>query len=62
MKKTLSLEAAKILVARAVQKAIELNVGAVIAENTVTAERRAMMAVFGVTTMVPLFTKNNIQA
>jgi glc operon protein GlcG len=96
MKKTLSLEAAKSLVARAAQKAIELNVGGVIAvvddgghliylerldgtmiaavnitigkavtalsfnrpgivlENTVTAERKAMMAVFGVTTMVPL--------
>jgi glc operon protein GlcG len=96
MKKILSLEAAKSLVVRAAQKAMELNVGAVIAvvddgghliclerldgtmiaavditigkavtalsfnrpgivlENTVTAERKAMMAVFGVTTMVPL--------
>lgn len=96
IKKTLSLETAKTLVARAVQKANELNVGAAIAvvdhgghlicferidgtiiasvditigkavtalsfdrpgivlENTVTDERQGMMAVFGVTTMVPL--------
>jgi glc operon protein GlcG len=96
MKKTLSLEAAKALVARAAQKAIELGVGGAIAvvddgghliclerldgtmvaaanitigkavtalsfnrpgiilENAVTAERKAMMAIFGVTTMVPL--------
>ena len=96
MKKTLSLEVAKTLVARATQKAIKLGVGAAIAvvdegghlicferldgtiiaavnitigkavtalsfnrpgivlENTVSTERKAMMAVFGVTTMVPL--------
>jgi glc operon protein GlcG len=96
MKKTLSLEAAKTLVARAAQKASELGVGAAIAvvdegghliclerldgtmvaaanitigkavtalsfdrpgivlENTVTAERKAILALSGVTTMVPL--------
>jgi glc operon protein GlcG len=96
VKRTLSLEGAKTLVARAGKKALELGVGAVTAvvddggnliclerldgtivaaanitigkaltalsfnrpgivlENTVTEERKAMMAVFGVTTMVPL--------
>ena len=96
IKKTISLEAAKTLVTRAVQKATELGVGAAVAvvdegghlicferldgtivvaanitigkaitaltfnrpgivlENTVSDERKAMMAVTGVTTMVPL--------
>jgi uncharacterized protein GlcG (DUF336 family) len=96
IKKTLSLTAARALVARAVQKAKELGVGAAIAvvddgghllcferldgtmvaavditigkavtaltfkrpgivlEKTVSEERKAMMATFGVTRMVPL--------
>jgi uncharacterized protein GlcG (DUF336 family) len=95
-KKTLTLEAAKALVTRAVQKAHELGVGAAIAvvdaggylicferidntipaavditvgkavtalnfnrpglvlENTVSSERKAMIAISGITTMVPL--------
>ena len=96
IKKTLSLDAAKALAARAVKKATEIGAGGAVAvvdngghlmyferldgtilvasditigkavtalkfnrpgkvlENTVSDERKAMMATFGVTTMVPL--------